>query len=119
MVHGLALQPGKMNFRDLVVDIGSQQLFGMVQRDDGVPVPDVDVRMRYVNRHEDGYSSRAVRTTSTDTAGEFRFTGLGSGSRKLTFGADGFIRRWVELDPAQTPGPHSITLSSSGSPLDY
>ncbi len=119
VVHGLALQPEKTIYRDLVVDIGSLQLFGIVQQDDGVPVSEVEVRMRFVERYEDGYSSRTVRTTSTDTAGEFRFTGLGSGSRKLTFSADGFIRRWVELDPSLNPGPHSITLSSSPLPLDY
>lgn len=116
MVHGLALQPDEINYRDLVVDIGSQQLFGIVHRDDGVPVAGVDVRMRFVERHEDGYSSRTVRTTRTDSAGEFRFTGLGSGFRKITFSADGFSRHWVELDPSLNPGPHSITLSNSEFP---
>lgn len=119
MVHGLSLQPDEMNYRDLVVDIGSQQLFGIVQRNDGVPVPDVDVKMRFVERDEDGYSSRTVRTTRTDAAGEFRFTGLGSGARRITFSADGFGRHWVELDPSLNPGPHSVILSGSGLPFTY
>ena len=116
IVHGLALSPGESYYREFVVDIGSQQLYGMVTRDDGVPIPDVDMKMRFVQLHDDGYRSTTIRSAVTDTAGEFHFSGLGSGPRTLTFSAHGFKRHEIEMDPSLNPGPYSVALSSSSLP---
>jgi hypothetical protein len=119
IVHGLALVTDETNYCELIVDVGSQQLFGMVTRSDGVPIADVDIRMRFVKRHEDGYRSTTIRSAVTGDSGEFHFSSLGTGHRTLTFSADGFDRHEIDLDPSLNPGPHAIVLSSSASSLAY
>ncbi|NND89836.1 MAG: carboxypeptidase regulatory-like domain-containing protein [Granulosicoccus sp.] len=119
MIVGLVLSPGELTSCELVVDIGSQQLFGMVTGNDGVPIQGVDIRMRFVQRHDDGYRSMTTRSVTTNAAGGFHFSGLGSGVRELSFSAPGFKGYEAELDPSLYPGPHSIALSSSTSPTAH
>jgi hypothetical protein len=115
-VHGLALSPGKVYYCELVADIGSQQLFGKVTRDDGVPIPDADIIMRFSKLNSDGYRSTTIRSVVTNTTGEFHFSDLGSGPRTLTFSAYGFKRYEVDMDPSLNPGPYSVALSGTALP---
>ncbi|MDB3935515.1 carboxypeptidase-like regulatory domain-containing protein [Granulosicoccus sp.] len=110
-VYGLKLLPDEVNYCHIIVDIGSQSMFGTVTREDGVPIPDVDIRMSFSRSHDDGYRSTTARSKVTNATGEFQFFNLGSGARTLKFSAYGFNRHEVDIDPSLNPGPHSIVLS--------
>ena len=112
-VYGLTLLPDEKNYCEITTDIGSLQLFGIVTREDGVPIPDVDIKMRYSQSHDDGYKSTTIRSKVTNATGEFQFSSLGSGARTLIFSAYGFNRYEIDIDPSLNPGPHSIALSSA------
>jgi hypothetical protein len=88
-VQGPLLMPGAEADLELVLDEGGHELVGRVFGDRDAPIRGARLRLLWSHSQGDSISS-SERTTVTDAAGAFRFTGLGSGPHELAVRAEGY-----------------------------
>ncbi len=82
---------------ELVLDIGDLALAGQVVNAGSDPVPGARVSLIWSHQRA-GISSQALRHTTADTAGNFRFSGLGPGGHTLTVDAPGHLHHRTEQE---------------------
>ncbi len=111
VIENLNIEPGLDTSQDLVVDLGSNTLMGLVTSEDGLPVEGAKLNMRYYRQDPNGYKTTVKRTTITDAEGGFQFASLGSGERVVKIDAEGFRQATIKSDPALDPGPHTWILN--------
>ncbi len=81
-VTGLAFDPDRGLPVEITVDTGPFELAGRVRDEAGQSVDGADVFLHWVRR-DDGIEARSDRWASTNSRGEFRFSGLGPGNHEL------------------------------------
>jgi hypothetical protein len=83
----------------LTLDIGRDEIYGMVVDANGQPVavPNVVVSWRHVHN---GINSSSTRRTAADSRGGFSFRDLGPGVRTIIIDAKGYKTARVEHDAA-------------------
>lgn len=82
ITSGLTLGAGEVLDVEVLIDQGDQQLTGRVTDEAGQPLAGVDLTLSWVRR-DGGAVHESLRKTTTDRAGAFVFTRLGSGERDL------------------------------------
>ena len=81
----------------LTLDVGDHVLRGSVVNPYSKGVPGAHVSLIW-SHQDNGVTSHAVRNTTSDASGVFRFSQLGPGVHILNISASGFQRRQVEHD---------------------
>ena len=82
---------------ELVLDVGDLAFAGQVVNADSEPVPGARVSLIWSDQRA-GISAQALRHMTTDTAGNFRFSGLGPGGHTLTVDAPGHLHHRSEQE---------------------
>lgn len=85
---------------EVTVDSGEADFGGRVLNEWGSPVEGAQVLLRWESSSAQG-SSRSLRATTTDSEGQFDFSGLDRGNRRLRVAATGFQPREVEVSDQQ------------------
>ncbi len=111
-ITGLNLKPGEFLPVQLVVDWGSQVLNGQIVDAGGLPIPGAAISLIWMQEKE-GMKSRAIRTTSTDDIGVFRFTQLGTGPHTLNVSAEGYRGTLLERVIGPDQSDVRVVLSKS------
>jgi protocatechuate 3,4-dioxygenase beta subunit len=111
-VSGITLEPGGSADVDLVLDWGDNEVSGRVRDDSRRPVPGASVQLsgQYSGR---GVHSNSLRSTTTDSEGNFRFSELGSGMHTLTVRMNGFETATKAIDVGSYTSDVEVVLTSS------
>ncbi len=88
-VSGIQLAEGETKEVQLILDIGDYDIRGLVQDDQGNPVPAANVLITWVHR-DSGVTHESLHKTVSNVDGHFEFNQLGPGERTLTVAAPGF-----------------------------
>jgi hypothetical protein len=94
-INGLTLQPGAAPLVHLPVDWGLHTLTGQVVTVAGLPLPGAEITLTW-SQTANGLTSRAIRHSTADATGTFRFTQLGPGHHTLNVSAPGYTRTLLE-----------------------
>ncbi len=113
-ITGLTLQPGAPPAVSLPVDWGFQTLTGQVVTAGGLPLPGAEITLAW-SHTKDGVTSRAIRHSTADATGTFRFTQLGPGRHTLNVSAPGYTRTLVEHEVGPDHPTVRVTLAARSS----
>jgi hypothetical protein len=89
--------PDKYDLLPLVLDWGDHEIRGQVQNSQGKAVSASQVQLTWAHTYN-GIRSVATRKTITDSAGNFRFSQVGSGQHMLSIDSPGFESSRVSYD---------------------
>ncbi len=108
-VTGLTLQPGAAPPVQLPVGWGAHALTGHVVTSEGRPVPGAEITLAWL-WSDQGLTSRAIRHSTADATGTFRFTQLGPGHHTVNVSAPGYRRTLVEHEVGPEHPTVRVTL---------
>ena len=109
-VDGVHLQPGGEQDIDLVFDWGNHHVVGQVLDPVGAPVAAGRVVLT-MNYSDGAIRSRSWRVTTTDSQGQFAFSGIGPGPHTISVRADGHDQVTLETSVTQPVENISISLN--------
>ena len=96
------------------MDWGLQILTGQVVTAGGIPLPGAEISLSW-SQTKDGLTSRAIRHSTADATGTFRFTQLGPGRHTLNVSATGHTRTLVEHVVSPEHPTVQVTLAARAS----
>lgn len=97
-ISGIEIVAGAERQVELTLDSGDHEIAGHVRNAQGDPVAMSQVSLTW-SRYDNGVSSNAIRSTTTDDNGYFLVTQLGRDQHRLTVVAPGYRTAQLDVEP--------------------